>query len=230
MHLPSLLQFLSGLHDNNSKSWFLHNKPHYDIIRAEFVEFVADLGARVQKFDRDLGLFEPKKAVFRLHRDVRFSKDKSPFKDRLGAVIGARTTDKTRPVYYFDIQHNGTLLIACGLYMPEKEVLKNIRDSIVSSPRAFLTMLKDKRFNEVYGGLSEEDRMMRPPKGFDADHPQIELLKNRHFICVTETNLTNKPPKDLAGWIAARHEAAYPLVKWLRMSTIRANAKTHISH
>ena len=100
MHIPALLQFLAELHQNNNKSWFLHNKPHYDILRAEFIDLVDEVGRRVQKFDTDLGPFEAKKALFRIYRDVRFSKDKSPLKTHMGAVIGARTTDKSRPVYY----------------------------------------------------------------------------------------------------------------------------------
>jgi uncharacterized protein (TIGR02453 family) len=216
MHTPALLQFLAELHDNNTKSWFLHNKPHYDILRSEFIDLVADVGKRIQQFDTNLGVFEPKKSLFRIYRDVRFTKDKAPFKNHMGAVIGARTTDKTKPVYYFHVDHKGTLLVACGLYAPDKDVHKKIRDSLVASPKKFTAAMKDKTFVDTYGAISVEDRMSRPPKGYDGDLPLIEMIKNRHFICVTEINLNKKPPKDLAAWIAKQCEAAYPLVKWLR--------------
>ncbi|MEI6738466.1 MAG: DUF2461 domain-containing protein [Pseudomonadota bacterium] len=216
MHLPALLQFLAELHANNTKPWFLHNKPHYDILRAEFIDLVADVGKRIQKFDTNLGPFEPKKTLFRIYRDVRFSKDKTPFKTHIGAVIGARTTDKTKPVYYFHIDHKGTLLVACGLYGPDKDIHKKIRDALVAEPKKFTTMLRNKRFVETYGGLSDENRMSRPPKGYAPDLPMIEHIKHRHFICMAETSLTKKPPKDLTTWLADRCEAAYPLVKWLR--------------
>jgi uncharacterized protein (TIGR02453 family) len=219
MHLPALLQFLAELHENNNKPWFLHNKPHYDILRAEFIELVAAVGAKVQKFDRDLGPFDAKKALFRIYRDVRFSKDKSPLKDHIGAVIGARTTDKSRPVYYFHIDHKGTLLVACGIYMPDASVIKKLRDHLVTQPKSFQAMLRHKTFVATFGGLSDEGRMQRPPKGYAADLPLIEHIKNRHFICVTEISLKKKPPKDLAAWIATQCEAAHPLVKWIRTAT-----------
>ena len=109
MHLPFLLQFLSGLHENNNRPWFLHNKPQFDILHEEFTELVEQVGVNVRKFDTHLPPFDAKKAVFRIYRDVRFSKDKSPYKTHFGAVIGLRNmSDKTRPVHYFQIDHNGT--------------------------------------------------------------------------------------------------------------------------
>jgi uncharacterized protein (TIGR02453 family) len=219
MHIPALLQFLAELHENNNKSWFLHNKPHYDILRAEFIDLVAAVGAKIAAFDGDLPPLIAKKALFRIHRDVRFSNDKSPYKNHIGAVIGAKTTDKTTPIYYFHVDHKGMLLVACGLYGPEKDTLKKIRDYLVAKPQAYSRFLKDAAFAKTYGQLADEDRMSRPPKGYAADLPQIEAIKHRHFICVTQLDLRKKPPKDVAGWIAKQCEAAYPLVKWLRAAT-----------
>ncbi len=219
MHLPALLQFLAELHANNTKSWFLHNKPHYDILREEFVELVADIGYRIQQFDDDLPPFTPKKALLRIYRDIRFYKDKSPLKTHFGAMIGARTTDKTRPMYYLQIDHNGRLMVACGLYMPDKIIHQKLRNALASDPKKFTAVLTNTRLLQIYGGVSEEDRMVRPPKGYSADLPMIEHIKNRHFICVTETNLLSQPPKQLAAWIAERCEAAYPLVKWIRQAS-----------
>ncbi len=219
MHIPALLQFLAELHDNNNKSWFLHNKPHYDILRSEFIDLVADVAKQLQKFDTNLGPVDAKKTLFRIYRDVRFTKDKAPFKNHIGAVIGARTTDKTKPVYYFHIDHRGTLLVACGLYSPDKDVHKNIRDALVAEPKKFTAAINQKEFVAVYKALSDEDRMTRPPKGYAADLPLIDYIKNRHFICVTKISLAKKPPKDIATWIAAQCEAAYPVMKWLRSAS-----------
>ena len=226
MHIPALLQFLRELSENNTKSWFLHNKPHYDILRAEFIDLIAEVGKRIQKFDDGLGPFEAKKALFRIYRDVRFSHDKSPLKTHLGAVIGARTTDKTRPVYYIHIDHTGKLLVASGIWMPEKEAHKKIRDALAKDAKPFTKVLMNKVFVDTYGAPSDEGRMTRPPKGYPADLPMIEYIKNRHYICVAETNLHKKVPKDLALWIAERCEAAYPLVKWLRDTTANPNLST----
>lgn len=216
LHTPALLQFLAELAENNNRPWFLHNKPHYDIIREEFVELVGEVGAKVAKFDGGLGPFEPKKAVFRIYRDVRFAKDKSPYKTHIGAVLGARTTDKTRPVYYFHVDHDGTLLMACGIYMADATALKNIRNYIVSHPETLSKLLKNKKMIETFGGLSDEDRMARPPKGYAADLPHIDYIKNRHFLVETHFSLKKRVPKDMAGEIAKHFEAAKPLVLWLR--------------
>ncbi len=216
MHIPALLQFLKELDENNNRPWFLHNKPHYDILREEFIELVGQVGAKVAKFDKELGPFEPKKAVFRIYRDVRFAKDKSPFKNHIGAVLGARTTDKTRPVYYFHVDHRGQLLTACGVYMPEALAIKKIRDYIVAEPAKFAKLLKNKAINDTFGGLIEQDRMVRPPKGYASDLPYIDYIKNRHFLCETSINLYKKVPKDLPAMIAQHFEAAKPLVMWLR--------------
>ncbi len=216
MHIPALLQFLGELAENNNRPWFLHNKPHYDILREEFIDLVGQVGARVAKFDPDLGPFEPKKAVFRIYRDVRFAKDKSPYKTHIGAVLGARTTDKTRPVYYFHVDHEGTLLIACGIYMADAVALKKIRDYIVAHPQTMSKLLKNQSLNDTFGGLSDEDRMARPPKGYTVDLPHIDMIKNRHFLVETHFSLKKRVPKDLAGEIAKNFEAAKPLVLWLR--------------
>ncbi len=216
MHIPALLQFLKELNENNSRPWFLHNKPHYDILREEFIALIGEVGAKVAKFDLELGSFEPKKAVFRIYRDVRFAKDKSPYKNHIGAVLGARTTDKARPVYYFHVDHKGNLLTACGVYMAEPVALKKIRNYIVAEPQKFSRLLKNKSINETFGGLIEQDRMTRPPKGYAPDLPHIDYIKNRHFLCETSINLNKRVPKDLAAEIAKNFEAAKPLMVWLR--------------
>ena len=197
----------------------MHNKPHYDILREEFIELVGEVGAKVAKFDKDLGPFEPKKTVFRIYRDVRFAKDKSPYKNHIGAVLGARTTDKSRPVYYFHVDHRGNLLTACGVYMPDTAAVKKIRDDIVAEPAKFSEILKNKALNDTFGGLMEHDRMVRPPKGYAADLPHIEFIKNRHFLCETSASLNKRVPKDLAREIAGNFEAGLPLMKWLREAT-----------
>lgn len=219
MHLPSLFQFLEGLAENNNRPWFLHNKPQYDILREEFINLTADIGVRVRKFDKDLPPFEPNKAVFRIYRDVRFAKDKSPYKTNIGAVIGQRNKDdKSRPIHYFHIDHTGHLLVASGIYMPPPPVLKRIRDHIVSHPKSLQAVLRNKDFAAVYGGLCEEGKLARAPKGYAPDHPLIEAIKNKNFFCETSVNLKKKPPKDLAGWVAQHFEASQPLVKWLQIA------------
>lgn len=217
MHLPSLFQFLAGLHENNSRPWFLHNKPQFDILNEEFTELVAEVGTRVRKFDLDIPPFEPKKAVFRIYRDVRFAKDKSPYKTHFGAVVGERNmADKRRPVNYFHIDHNARLLIAAGIYCPPPPVLKIIRDDIVAHPAALTRALANPSFQKTFGDLSSEDRMSRVPKGYEKDHPMAQYLMNRHYFCEATLDLSTRPSKNLSGKIADTFEAAMPVTTWLR--------------
>jgi uncharacterized protein (TIGR02453 family) len=217
MHLPALLQFLSGLAENNNRPWFLHNKPQYDILKDEFAALVGEVGVRVRKFDKALPPFEPKKSVFRIYRDVRFSKDKSPYKTHMGAVVGTRNmNDKTRPVHYFHIDEKGVLLIASGIYCPPPPVLKSIRDAIVANPAALTRALENAGFKKVFKDIADEERMTRVPKGYAKDHVHAQYLMNRHYFCEATFDLSKKTPKDLAGKIADSLEAAMPMVNWLR--------------
>jgi uncharacterized protein (TIGR02453 family) len=221
MHLPTLTQFLTELAENNNRPWFAHNKPRYDILREEFEVFVAEVGICVRKFDKDLPPFEPKKAMYRIYRDVRFSKNKAPYKTNFSAVIGVRNrTDRAHPANYFQLNHDGTLHIAAGLYLPAPDVLKKIRESIAANPAAIGKVIKNKKFVAAFGGLSEHERLTRPPKGYAADLPQIEHIKNRHFFSETSFSIKKRAAKDLPAEIAKYFEAARPLTNWIRETVV----------
>jgi uncharacterized protein (TIGR02453 family) len=222
VHFPSLLQFLQGLHDNNNRPWFLHNKPQYDILREEFTALVGEVGAKVRVFDDSVGAFDAKKAVFRIYRDVRFAKDKQPYKTNMGAVIGTRNmADKTRPVHYFHIDHRGVLLVASGIYNPDPATLKRLRDDIVANPKTLDRLLRNKAFVKTYGALSAEGRMTRVPKGYAADAPHTEYLKNRNFFCEVSIDLQKRLPKDLPAAISEKIADSMPVSEWLRGALLR---------
>src|ERR1700704_6196246 len=124
LQLNALVEFLSGLEQNNNRPWFAWNKPAYDVLREEFEGLVADVTARIQKFDRALGPVDPKKAMFRIYRDTRFSKDRTPYKTHFSAAIRDRSKRGLEPGYYFHIDHEGMLLVGGGIYRPEPEILK----------------------------------------------------------------------------------------------------------
>lgn len=214
MHIPALLQFLEGLAENNNRPWFLHNKPAYDILREEFQALVGEVIGKTAKFDKSIEHLDPKKSMFRIYRDVRFSKNKDPYKTHFSAVIGDKKTGD--PCYYFQITHEGKLGTGGGIYMPDPPTLKKIRTAVVEDATGFTKLAKNKKFVARYGGLMEEDRLQRPPKGFPADHPHIEAIKNRHFFGWHEQSIAKRAPKDLAGEIVSHFADAEPLVTWLR--------------
>ena len=220
MHTRDLIQFLSELSENNNRAWFVMNKPRYDILRAEFLELVTKLIADISKFDPAVAGCNPKKALFRINRDMRFSKDKSPYKTSFSAAVTASGLKKPSqgggPAYYFHIDANGILLVAGGEYMPPPSRLKTIREHVITDAAGFSKVLKNKKLKERFGDLQDEGKLVRPPKGFDADVPHIEYIKMKSFIVWTETSIKKSVPADLGKEVVAGFKDAYPLVAWLR--------------
>ena len=220
MHIRDLTQFLAELSENNNRAWFVMNKPRYDILRAEFLELVTKLIADIAKFDPAVAGCNPKKALFRINRDMRFSHDKSPYKTTFSAAITASGMKKPSqgggPMYYFHIDADGKLLMAAGEYMPPSDRLRAIRLQVIADASGFGKLIKNKKLIETYGGLEEESRLSRPPKGFDADVPHIEFIKLKNFIVVKETSIKKKIPADLGKELTLVFKDALPLVTWLR--------------
>lgn len=224
MHVEALVEFLAGLERNNARPWFAWNKPAYDILREEFVALVADVAARVAAFDPDIGAVDPNKAMFRIYRDTRFARDKAPYKTQFAAAIGDRSKRGQAPGYYFHIDHAGMLMAGGGIYRPEPHILLAIRKHIAARPALLTRALADGRFATTYGGLADEDALSRPPKGFAADLPHIDAIRQRHYFAVVETDLARKPPKRLAADLAGHFRDLLPLVRWLRGAVAGATA------
>lgn len=220
MHVRDLTQYLAELAENNNRAWFVMNKPRYDILRAEFLELVVRLIAQVSKFDPAIAGCNPKKALFRINRDMRFSHDKSPYKSYFSASITASGLKKPSqgggPAYYFHIDASGTLLIAGGEYMPPADRLRAIRQQVVADAKGFGKLLKNKKLVETYGDLQTEGQLKRPPKGFDADAPHIEYIKMKNFIVWNEQPLKKMLSDALEKELVSGFKDAYPLVNWLR--------------
>jgi uncharacterized protein (TIGR02453 family) len=220
MHIRDLIQFLGELSENNNRAWFVMNKPRYDILRAEFLELVTRLIGDISKFDPAIAGCNPKKALFRINRDMRFSHDKRPYKTTFSAALTASGLKKPSqgggPAYYFHIDASGSLLIAGGEYMPPSDRLRAIRQQVVADAAGFTKVLKNKKLKESFGDLQDEGKLTRPPKGFDADAPHLEYIKLKNFIVWKETDLKKRLSADLRKEVAAGFKDAYPLVAWLR--------------
>lgn len=198
------------------------NKPRYDILRAEFLELVTQLIGLIAKFDPEVADCNPRKALFRINRDMRFSHDKSPYKTTFSAAITASGLKKPSqgggPAYYFHVDANGVLLVAGGEYMPPAERLRTIRQHVIADDGGFSKLLKNKNLVRTFGDLQQEGKLIRPPKGFDAESPHIEYLKLKSFIVWKETALNGQLPRDLGKEIVSQFKNAYPLIAWLRQA------------
>ncbi len=220
MHIRDLTQFLAELSENNNRAWFVMNKPRYDILRAEFLELVTALIADISKFDPAVAACNPKKALFRINRDMRFSKEKIPYKTHFSAAINASGLKKPSQgggaTYYFHIDQTGTLLIAAGEWMPPAERLRAIREHVIADAAGFSKLLKNKKLKETYGDLQQGGKLTRPPKGFDADVPHLEYIKLKSFIVWKEVDV--KKVTDLEKTLVSEFKDAYPLIAWLRQA------------
>ena len=222
MHLRDLTQYLKELEDNNTRPWFIMNKPRYDILREEFLQVVTELIAALGKFDPAVKFCNPKKAMFRINRDVRFAHDKSPYKTRFSAAIAPndmrRPSKAGGPTYYMQMDGNGKLLFGAGEYMPPPGRLRALRQHMVDDAAGFTKVLKNKRLRATFGDIQNEGKLMRPPKGFDPEAEHIEYIKLKSFFVWTEVDLPIKQPEQLVPMIANGMQDAFALVSWMRQA------------
>jgi len=186
--LKPTLDFLLALQANNNKPWFQAHRAEYETARQGFEATIDDF---IQEF-RSIEDFEDlsaKDCVFRIYRDVRFAKDKSPYKPNMGASIALGGKHSLRAPYYIHIEPPGKSFLAGGAYMPTPDQLAAIRRAINRDPSKLKAAVSSNLFRKYFGSLSGE-KLKTPPRGYPADHPEIELLKYKQFI--TGHNLSDK--------------------------------------
>lgn len=209
------LIFLKNLQKNNNKDWVDAHRDTYEIAKGNFKKFVQDLILGLSKFDPAVKHLEPKNCIFRINRDVRFSKDKSPYKNNMGASISPGGKKSFSAGYYFHLQP-GASFLAGGMWQPEPVYLNAIRQEIDYNPNEFEKILKAKPFKEYFDGLSEEDKLKAVPKGYDKTHPQIELLKHKSFIVVHDLKDKEVLSKDFQKHCLTVFKAMHPMCLFLR--------------
>ena len=178
----STLHFLKNLSKNNNREWFTENKDQYITAQQNVLNVVETLIEKIGEFDEEILKIDPKKSLFRIYRDVRFSKDKSPYKTNFGAGLGMGKGNKISG-YYLHIEP-GKSFLAGGVYQPETSVLKEIRKEISMNAKEFQEILQQDDFRNNFRGLSVEAKLQRVPNGFDKDDPMAEFLKLKNLIVV----------------------------------------------
>lgn len=217
--MEKTLAFLKKLKANNNKEWFDKNKPQYLEAKLEYEAFVEKIIKGLTGFDKKISPdLKGKDCTFRIYKDVRFSKDKTPYKNNFGASMNPGGKKSLIAGYYLHTEP-GASFLAGGVYMPEPNLLNAIRQEIDYNPDDFLKILKSVSFKKYFKGLDEEDKLKSAPKGFDKEHPQIEILKNKHFIVshpISDKQLTEKNAEKN---IIAGFKAMYPFLEYLREAT-----------
>ncbi len=199
-------RFLEQLKLNNNKPWFEKNRPVYERARAEYLTFITKLVAGIRQIewipDR-----EPAKYVLRIYRDIRFSKDKTPYKSHFSSIIERGPENRKCPLY-LQIQP-GRSLMGGGIWDPPTEILKKIRQEIDYNSAALKKIIHSKEFIKYFGKISGS-RLARPPKGYEADNPNIELLKFKQLYVERNFDDDLVLSKQLIPEILKSYKAALP--------------------
>jgi uncharacterized protein (TIGR02453 family) len=206
------LQFLDDLKANNNRDWFLENKKRYEAFKKDYQQLVADLLDVMKPMDPSLEMLEVKNCTFRINRDIRFSKDKTPYKSHLGIWLSSGAKGLNRSGYYIHLE-KGASFIAGGLYCPESEDLKKMRKEIAFFYEDLEAILAEKDFKSEFGDFdrNEKDTLKNPPRGYDKEHPAIELLKLKSFEASQKIDFSAASKKDFVAVMSQKLIALKPL-------------------
>jgi uncharacterized protein (TIGR02453 family) len=177
------IQFLKDLRKNNNREWFEINKPRYEKAKDDFAKFIDLLLAELRKTEPGFAGLTSKDCIFRIYRDVRFSKNKEPYKPNFGAAISIGGKKSGKSGLYIHIEPSGKdgSFLAGGNWMPEAPLLKQIRQEIEYNSEEFKGIISNRTFKKWYGEM-EEYKLKKAPKGVDPEHPDVELLKYTSFV------------------------------------------------
>ena len=215
MDAAFLLKFLADVGQNNDREWFATQTERYQTVRAEFQEFVGEVLLNLADVRPAFGELDPAKCVFRIHRDVRFSKNKTPYKTNVSAVIGVGGKNTDDPCGYFQIEPSGKSMVACGLYQPSTAELHQIRQRIAVDPTAVRAILGGMKKHYPDGLTGERSVRLR---GFTADHPAHDLLIFKSFVATRAFSDEAVMAKTFPAQLKASLRAMLPLLDWLEVA------------
>jgi len=209
----STLDFLKGLKQNNNRGWFNKHKDDYQTALTDMEQTVDEMILAVEQFDSRVKGLQPKDALFRIYRDVRFAKDKSPYKEHFGAVIAPQGRKTQDAMYYFHLEP-GNSFLAGGLWHPPTKDLHLIRGAIEARGKGLQKIVNGAAFTKNFGKI-EGDTLKTVPRGYDKEHPQIDLLRHKDLLAIH--HLTDKQvlSPGLVKNAAKMFKAMRPLNDWL---------------
>jgi uncharacterized protein (TIGR02453 family) len=222
---PAALTFLRRLKRNNQRDWFQEHRDAYDHdLMAPLRQLVEEMDVRFARFAPEI-VGHPKRSVFRIYRDTRFSKDKSPYKTNAGlwfqhrnASHGVGTeTHGAGAGFYFHLEP-GASFVAGGIWMPPRPTLNAIRDRIAAKPAEFAKSMSSTAFKRRFGKLSEEAMLKRLPRGFDPGHPAEPWLRFQSFTVSAQLTDAQVCDRKLPDRLAKDYEVILPMVRWINVA------------
>lgn len=214
-------RFFKELGENNNREWFEDNKPRFrESVQAPLVAFVEAMGPRLKKVSKHF-VADPRLnggSIFRIYKDVRFSKDKTPYKTHGGVQFRhARGKDAHAPGFYVHIGP-GEVFYGGGVWMPPSDALLKIREAIRDDGAGWRKAISGPAFKKRFGGVHGE-ALTRPPRGFDAGDPYIEDIRRKSFFAMEEGTQKQTHTADFPGDVAAAMADAGPLMRFLCKAT-----------
>jgi uncharacterized protein (TIGR02453 family) len=214
------IRFLKNLKKNNNKPWFDAHRKDYELAKADFSDFIQQVIDQHGKKDASIKNLVAKDCLFRINRDIRFSKDKSPYKTNFGASINkAGKSAWNSAGYYFHLEPGGSFT-GGGIYMPPPDALKKLRQEIDYNFDEFKKLVTAKKFRAVYGDLdkSKEFLLSRVPKGYEPGNPAAVFLKLKSYIAMVEIKDADLTSKDLLKKTTTAFEVLLPLIGFINNS------------
>ncbi|MES2682743.1 MAG: DUF2461 domain-containing protein [Pseudomonadota bacterium] len=226
---PASFKFLKALKANNNKPWFAEHKAEYEAcVKAPCLTFITDLAAPLSKISAQM-IANPKPiggSLFRIHRDARFSADKSPYKTHAGMSFYHAATKATAraegqnammgrldaPGFYLHIEP-GECFVGGGLWHPQGDTLKRVRGYMVSNPASWRKATQGKPFSNYF--TLEGDSLQRPPQGYDPAHELITDLKRKDFIGSAKLTQAQVCSDELLPLVLSHYKALAPMIDWL---------------
>jgi len=210
--------FFRELKAHNERPWFEANKQRFrDSVQAPMSAFIADMAPRLKKVSKNF-VADPKPnggSMFRIYRDVRFSKDKRPYKEHAACHFRhAAGKDVHAPGFYMHFGA-GEVYFGGGMYMPDAPALGRIRDAIVQKPAAWKAVKANRAFVKAFGELGGDDVLLRAPRGYDPEHPLIDDIKRKSFFAMHEADVKLASSPKLVDAVANSFAAAGPLMRFL---------------
>src|SRR5882762_5779843 len=216
------LAFLRGLKRHNDRAWFEANRPAYEAeVKQPMRELIEEMDVRLTRFAPEI-IGDPKRSMFRIYRDIRFSPDKSPYKThascwfyhRDGSRAVGRESGGGGAGFYFQIAP-GDSFVGGGMWMPPRDALLRLRESLAEDPKRFGKVATDRRLVRRFGGLSEEAVLRRVPRGFAPDHPAARWLKFQSFVMGRALTDVQAVSARLPALLEADFRLMLPLVRWI---------------
>ncbi len=213
------ISFLQKLHKNNNKEWFDKNRNVYEEAKKDFENLVQKLISFLAKEDEAIALLHPKDCIFRLNRDVRFSKNKSPYKTNFGALI-ARGGKKSVFAGYYIHCEPGQSFVGGGLWIPQPAELKKMRQEVDYCWNEFKGIVQSRKFKNIYGDLDKtsEYSLVKVPREYDKDNPAAEYLKLKSYVCTQHLSDTDMTSKTLEKKLKDAFSTLAPLVNFINRS------------